>query len=86
MAATRQDVDRWIEEAKKNNQPFIISVCDTFDYDDYPIFCKTINELKERYKDVNGVNMQRINEIIKINPDGSVENSRLLDILEVYDS
>jgi len=38
MTATRQDVNHWIKIAKKNNHKYIISVCDTWDYDDYPVF------------------------------------------------
>ena len=72
MAATRQDVDCWIESAKKNGSKYIISVCDTFDWDDYPVYCKDETNLKERYPEFNGVNMQKINEIIQINSDGTV--------------
>lgn len=72
MAATRQDVDMWIKRAIKKNCEFIISVCDTYDYDDYPVYIKDEAELIEKYEEFNGVNMQKINEIIKINDDGTV--------------
>lgn len=77
MAATREDVDRWIETAKKEGNKFIISVCDTFDWDDYPVYCKDEGELAKKKPEYNGVNMQKINEVIRINDDGSVtENLR----------
>jgi len=41
MAATREDVDRWIKAAKVNGFKYIISACDTFDWDDYPVYCKS---------------------------------------------
>jgi len=72
MAATRQDVNRWIALAKKEKDKFIISVCDTWDYEDYPVFCENKEKLIEEYPKYNGVNMQRINEIIRINDDGTV--------------
>lgn len=65
MAATRGDVDMWIKTARINGNEFIISVCDTFDYDDYPIYCSKKN-LKEKYKEVDGKDMQIINEIIRV--------------------
>ena len=72
MAASRTDVDRWIETAKENGSRFIISVCDTFDYDDYPVYCENTEELMEKYPEFDGVNMQRINEVIWIDEQGGV--------------
>ena len=75
MAASRQDVDRWIESAKQKKFKFILSVCDTFGYDDYPVNFKTLKDLKEGYQQYDGTNMQRINEVIRINDDGSVDEN-----------
>ena len=72
MAATRQDVDRWINTAKEKGCKYIISVCDTWDYDDYPVFCEDLNKLIMKVDDYDGINMQKINEIIRINDDGTV--------------
>lgn len=66
MAATKKDVDRWVATAKKNKMKYVVSVCDTFDYDDYPVYCKNDEELEKAQKEYDGVNMQRINEIITI--------------------
>ena len=66
MAAGREDVDRWIETGKVNGSMFILSVCDTFDCDDYPIYCKDKKELYEQHQEHNARNMQRINEVIMI--------------------
>jgi sugar phosphate isomerase/epimerase len=76
MAASREDVDRWIRTAKKMGAKHIISVCDTFDWDDYPVYVMPDENLEERKKDYNGVDMQRINEIITINEDGTVTEGR----------
>ena len=67
MAATRKEVNEWIKLAKENDIEYIISVCDTFDFDDYPVYCKNTKELKRKLTNFNDVNMQRINEIIQIN-------------------
>jgi len=75
MAASREDVDRWIQLAKDTKHKYIISVCDTFDWDDYPVLCKTKKDLQKQFPKYNGENMQRVNEIIRINPDGSVDEN-----------
>ena len=82
MAATRQDVDRWIQTAKKDGMKYIISVCDTFDYDDYPVFCKDEEELSVKRVKYDGTNMQRINEIIKIEEEKVTEDLSLSNILD----
>jgi len=81
MAATRKEVDGWIESAKENKISYILSVCDTWDYDDYPIFCKDLNELTEAYYKHDNVNMQRINEIINIEGDKVTEGLRINSLI-----
>ncbi len=66
MTASFQDVERWKEDAKRQGAKYIISVCDTFDWDDYPVFIKTEEELKEKEEYYRNASMQKINEIIKI--------------------
>lgn len=66
-AATIEDIERWKATAKENGDRFIISVCDTWDYDDYPVYCKDEEELEERKPNYMNVNMQRINEVIDMN-------------------
>lgn len=65
MAATKEDVLKWIEYAKKNNYDYVISVCDTFDYSDYPVYCME-EDLSKKSAQYNGTNMQKINEIIAV--------------------
>lgn len=76
MAATREDVDAWIKDAKSMGAKHIISVCDTFDWDDYPVYVMPGEDLAERKKKYNGENMQRINEVITINDDGTVSEGK----------
>ena len=61
MAASREDVDRLIKTAIVGKCEFIISVCDTFEYDDYPVYCEDLDELVRRYPEFNGKNMQKVN-------------------------
>jgi hypothetical protein len=58
--------DQWIAAAKEQKATHIISVCDTFEYDDYPVYVLPGEDLEERKKKYNGINMQTINEVIEI--------------------
>lgn len=74
MAASRSDVDFWITLAKKQKAKYILSVCDTFDWSDYPVYCSDLKELKKEIKEHNNKNMQRINEVIEISGKKVLEN------------
>ncbi len=73
MTATRKDVDGWIEAAKEIGATHIISVCDTFSYDDYPVYVMPGEDLEKKKIEYNGKEMQRINEVITINGDEAIE-------------
>lgn len=66
MAASWEEVRGWINEGRKRGATHIISVCDTFDYDDYPIYVMPNQDLEEERKKYDGRNMQRINEVIEL--------------------
>lgn len=73
MVATRQEVNEWIEEGRQKKARWIISVCDTFDYEDYPVFVNVDESLKEKIRYYMTANMQTINEIISLELDGTVK-------------
>jgi alpha-L-fucosidase len=66
MAATQHDVERWIKTGKQKGATYVISVCDTFEHDDYPVYVMPEDDLDEVKKKYDGVNMQKINEVIKL--------------------
>lgn len=67
MAASYEDVEGWKETAKEMGATHIISVCDTFDYDDYPIYVMPEEDISARARGITMESMQRINEIIEVN-------------------
>ncbi len=38
MTISRADIKRWFRNGKKNGATHMIVVCDTFDYEDYPVY------------------------------------------------
>jgi len=41
MTATRNDIDRWVEEAQKQKCAFLIIGLDPFDHGNFPCYCDT---------------------------------------------
>ena len=66
MAATKEDVQDWIDTAREMGAEHIISVCDTFDWDDYPVFVMPGEDLEAKIDEYRGKEMQQINEVIAI--------------------
>ena len=85
MAASRDDVNRWIKTARKKKAMFIISACDTYDFEDYPKYCEDFEALTKGIKEVENASMQRVNEIIFINPNDGIakENITISQALEM---
>lgn len=40
MAASREEIRMWVYEGKKRGATHVVIVCDTFDYDDFPVFVR----------------------------------------------
>jgi hypothetical protein len=68
MSAAQSLIRSWFERGVANNEQFMIVVCDTFDWDDYPVYCSE-EDFASEYASVNGANMQRIMEVYDLSKD-----------------
>lgn len=66
LAATRSDVKRWKAQGIKEGAEYLIVVCDTFDWSDYPVYVYSGENVNEKRSKYDGVNMQRIMEVIDL--------------------
>ena len=69
MPTTRQEIAEWFEEGVKNSKTHMIVVCDTFDYDDYPVFVSEGESARTAYEERDGRNMQRVMEVYNLRMD-----------------
>ena len=61
---TKEDIKEWFKRGKEKGAIYLLVICDTFDWQDYPVFCDTIEEAqKARTKYLSGENMQKLMEI-----------------------
>jgi hypothetical protein len=66
MAVTYNRFQEWIKEGKDQGAMYLISVCDTFDYDDYPVYANSEEEMLEKKEHYNNASMQRVNEVVDL--------------------
>jgi len=69
MGTSREEIEDWFKEGKKEKATHMIVVCDTFDYEDYPVYAHGDAECMEKYKANNNENMQRVMEVYDLRKD-----------------
>jgi len=69
MATTQTDIRRWLNDAKKMKATHVIVVCDTFDWEDYPVFVIPSEDVQKKYAEFNGPNMQKVMEVYSLKID-----------------
>jgi hypothetical protein len=69
MATTQQEIREWLERGKREHAAFMLVVCDTFDWKDYPVYIKTKAELAPKAKSMHAPNMQKVMECYDLSID-----------------
>lgn len=67
MATTRDDIREWFDRGVEESAEFMIIACDTFSWDDYPVFC-TESDYEEKHARASS-NMQTIMEVYDLKKD-----------------
>ena len=69
MAATIQDIYRWLEKANFDGCTHVIVVCDTYDHSYYPVYVTEDEDVREVEKKYQGQNMQQVMEVYSFSMD-----------------
>lgn len=67
MTASIQDLQRWFLRGVEIKANHMIVVCDTFSYENYPVYTTGLEEFEKKYKKYNNQNMQTIDEVYDLN-------------------
>lgn len=83
MGTTTEDLQRWIDNRPEGTHHMIV-VCDTFDYEDYPVYVKGDEDVRERAKHYNNPDqMSRIMEVYSFTGKYTIEE-QLNPIVHVF--
>lgn len=52
MSTTLEDLHRWFREGVRQKATHMIVACDTFDYEDYPIYVSKEQDVREELRKV----------------------------------
>lgn len=64
---TKSQIAEWFDRGVAQGASHLVVVCDTYDWDDYPVFCANQEEAHKRV--ANPGEMQRIMEVYNLSKD-----------------
>jgi hypothetical protein len=69
MGTSREDIRNWIKSGQEQGATHMIVVCDTFDWEDYPVYVMPTDDVHKKLADHNGPNMQKVMEVYALQKD-----------------
>jgi hypothetical protein len=65
---TQHEIETWLNGARAADPTatHLIVVCDTFDYEDYPVVVNAGHDIRERIEQIEAAEMQRITEVYNL--------------------
>jgi hypothetical protein len=69
MGTTKEDIKEWIKYGQETKATHMIVVCDTFDWEDYPVYVKADEDCRKKYDSYNGKEMQKVMEVYDLRLD-----------------
>ena len=73
MTTTKQEISDWFDIGIEKGATHMIIVCDTFEYEDYPVYVMPYENVAGRKLEINGYNMQRVIEVYSMKLDKQMQ-------------
>lgn len=62
MGTTREEIRSWLESGIANKAEFMIVAADTFEYEDYPVFCNR-EDVRKEYERLGEQSFTKVMEV-----------------------
>lgn len=69
MGTSRNEIREWFERGVRDGATHMIVVCDTFDYEDYPVYVSPGENPNTKAGQYRGQNMQSVMEVYALHLD-----------------
>lgn len=69
MAAQRLDILCWFDRGVREGATHMIIACDTFEWEDYPVYVKKGEDVRKKVAELDGPNMQKVMEVYDLSKD-----------------
>lgn len=87
MGTSKNDIRRWFQKGIENNQDSMMVVCDTYDWSDFPVYTKGLEEFTKRYLEIVSKCMNELMEVydLKISLDFQMSEHRAFHYPEGFE-
>lgn len=77
---SRDEIKEWFEHGVENNNTHMIVVCDTWNYEDFPVFCK--NNINDKINNYESNKDYRVMEVynLSLNMEEQLNEARCYNI------
>jgi hypothetical protein len=69
MGTTKDDIRGWFKSGVSQEATHLIVVCDTYDWEDYPVYVMPGTDAREEVDKRHGVNMAKVMEVYNLKKD-----------------
>ena len=69
MGTTKRDIREWLKKGKDEGATHVIVMCDTFEYEDYPVMVMPGQDIRKEANDRDGKNMAKLMEVYNLSID-----------------
>ncbi len=66
MAATKEEIKKWLVNAKSKGASHMLVVCDTFDYEDYQVHVMPGESVEKAIEKYNAMKMSKVEEVYNL--------------------
>jgi hypothetical protein len=73
MGTTKEDISNWIKYGQEQGATHMIVVCDTFDWEDYPVYVMPTEDVHQKFASYHGPNMQKVMEVYNLQKDTDIQ-------------
>lgn len=84
MSEMSNNMKRWVAEAKEKGAVYVLDVCDSFDYDHYPIYIMSEDKLQETVNEYNGKDMQSVYGTYKVEETHLIKDKKLRELYNFF--
>lgn len=63
MTTTLDELRAWVARGKADNARYMLVVCDTYDWENYPVYVMQNTDVVAEYKRYHGPQMQKVVEV-----------------------
>jgi hypothetical protein len=68
MPASYEDLSAWFDRGVCENATHLIVVCDTYEYEDYPVYVMPGTDVRQKADEYSEESMQRVMEVYVLDP------------------